>query len=239
MAGTESNKSPAPLEWHVERFSWRVTVFAVLCGCRSIAVDHANQVIDGCIISQEGTGGANCKIGIFFTPFAVFPMFLGWCCAGFIARNLSYDIRFNWRAAVFAVSVYGRYFGEVNAKNITDQCILQDGNDAKCGAYIIDIISTLCLLCYVGYFVPFLVSRLARGQYVKLGWRARLIPTLFYFSNSGAIKDIFDCIFEGYDGGKAIKTASTVLLICLIPQIGRESPRYHTSPISSGSEACY
>ena len=111
MAEKESNKSSAPLRWDIERFSWRVMIFAVLCGCRAIAVDDAQGVIDRYILSQKVIGNRICKLRIFFTLFAASNMYLGWLCAGFIARNLPYDIRFNWTAALFAVSVYGRYFG--------------------------------------------------------------------------------------------------------------------------------
>ena len=239
MAEKESYKSPSPLQWEIERFSWRVMIFVALCGCRSVAVHCSEYVIDRCVFSQEGIGSGTCKLRIFLTLFAVGDMVVGWLCAGFIARNLPYDIRFNWRAAIFAMSVYGRYYGDAVAKKITDQCISLDGNNAKCGAYMTSIVSTLCLLCYAGYFVPFVVSLLARGQYVKLGWRAGLISTLCYISSSGDIEHIVDCAFSRCYDGRAIKTASSMLLIYLIPQIGRESLRYHTSPISSGSEACY
>lgn len=225
MTEIKSNKSPAPPD--DTRFSWRTILFAVLYGCRSVAVNQGEGVINRCIM-PEGVSGRECGLQAFFVLLALGPTCALGYCAAYTTGQYFHGIRFNWRAAVFAVLCYGRYFGADKARNITDQCISLDGDDAKCGAYLVDVIATLCLLCYVGYFVPYLVARFARDQYsVKLSWRGTILSTLFYISCFGVFDDTIFCIFEECETGKAIGTVSSVLLIYFVPLAAKKSPRYH------------
>ncbi|KAJ5620767.1 hypothetical protein N7510_004751 [Penicillium lagena] len=236
MAQTESNEdTPRPYD---VKFSWRAAIFAVLLAGRYFGVADAKGVIEQCL-SQEGDGRI-CGLRIFGTICALsLTCFVGYI-VGSIAGRITYNVRFNWRAAAFAVLLYGKYFAGTDEKNIIDQCMSQEGDDGKCGVQLINILLALYSTCSAGYLFTFLVAPFGRDQSVKLSWNVTIFVTIFamlsYVLYSGVVDDVVAVVIQcisregegGECGGQIIRTVSTLLLTYFVPLIVGDLPRYPT-----------
>lgn len=113
-----------------------------------------------------------------------------------------YDVKFCWRAAVFAMLSVERYIGVADAKGVIDQCISQEGDGRVCGFRVFGTIFALFLACSAGFLVGSIAGRIPYD--VRFNWRATAFAVLLYGKYFGGADEeniINQCISqEGEDG---------------------------------------